>query len=109
MSHDIEEQVDAVFQEKQPVECRRCHWYGLVHEPLGGVMADECRAPGAFRTVRMAERELVVKLRPHERNQHNDCADWERRTVGDRLLDAPCLFLGVLLALLGVCWRLFLR
>jgi hypothetical protein len=109
MSHDIEEQVDAVFEEKQPVECGRCHWYGVIHEPLGSVMADECRAPGAFRTVRTGERELVVKVWPHERNKDNDCPDWERRTVGDMLLDAPLLPLGVLLVLLGVCWRLFLR
>jgi hypothetical protein len=108
MSHDIEEQVDAVFPAQGQIYCETCHWYVPPRMLYRGVVPPQCRAPGARITVRTWERESVVRIQPCERNKHNDCPEWRRRTVLESL--GPAFILGgVLAGLLAVACRLVLR
>jgi hypothetical protein len=109
MSHDMDEQVDAVFPVQGQVYCATCHWYAPASWAVlrEVVFPAQCRAPGACVTMRTWERVSVVRLRPCERNAHNDCPEWRRRSVLKTL--RPLVSVGVLLALVGVVWKLCVR
>jgi hypothetical protein len=108
MNHEMEEQVDAVFPVQGPVYCETCHWYAPPQVLLRGFVYPRCRAPGALMTVRTWERVSVVRLQPCERNKHNNCPEWRRRTALE-VLGPLVILIGAFCGLLAVVWRLLLR